>query len=294
MSKLLMKLDDLIEGKVIKRPSKIIKSPYVADIILLTLDSDKQNEEILGHTASLGCCGLADVGATILMSKIQTKATKEIKEKPKCEYRVYLSCFIDKERNQQTIVGIHPKLAEDLTEQALTGNYLSKLQNVKTYKRETVIYVEDKVDSRFDFSGIDENGLPFIMEVKNVPLADYEDITAIERKKRNYSERDFGSKVAYFPDGYRKKATDTVSPRALKHIRELTLIKKESKTRCIMCYVIQRTDVDRFTISVLDPQYREAVCFAIENGVEIITMVVEWTRDGTAYFVKDDLILVDL
>jgi DNA-binding sugar fermentation-stimulating protein len=61
-----------------------------------------------------------------------------------------------------------------------------------------------------------------------------------------------------------------------------------------MCYVIQRTDVDRFTISVLDPQYREAVRFAIENGVEIITMVVNWTHDGTAYFVKDDLILVDL
>ena len=294
MSKILINLDNLIQGKVVKRPSKIIKSPYVADIIPLTLDSDKQNEEILGHTASLGCCGLADVGATILMSKIQSKQTKDKEDKPKCSYRVYLSCFTDKERNQQTIVGIHPKLAEDLTEQALTRNYLSKLQNVKTYKRETVIYVEDKVDSRFDFSGIDENGLPFIMEVKNVPLADYEDITAIERKKRNYSERDFGSKVAYFPDGYRKKATDTVSPRALKHICELTLIKKESKTRCIMCYVIQRTDVDRFTISVLDPQYREAVRFAIENGVEIITMVVEWTRDGHAYFVKDDLILVDL
>jgi DNA-binding sugar fermentation-stimulating protein len=300
MSKLLMKLDDLIEGKVVKRPSKIIKSPYVADIIPLTFDSDKQNQEILGHTASLGCCGLADVGATILMSKIQpkdakgTKNTKETTEKAKCSYRVYLSCFIDKERNQQTIVGIHPKLAEDLTEQALTRNYLSKLQNVKSYKRETVIYVEDKVDSRFDFSGIDENGLPFIMEVKNVPLADYEDITAIERKKRNYCDRAFGSKVAYFPDGYRKKTTDTVSPRALKHIRELTLIKKESKTRCIMCYVIQRTDVDRFTASVIDPEYREAVRFAMENGVEIITMVVEWTHDGAAYFVKDDLILVDL
>lgn len=299
MSKILMKLDGLIEGNIVKRPSKMIKSPYVADIIPLT----KQNEEILGHTASLGCCGLADAGATILMSKIQTKltkltkvtkVTKETKEKQKCEYRVYLSCFIDKERNQQTIVGIHPKLAEDLTEQALTRNYLSKLQNIKSYKRETVIYVEDKVDSRFDFSGIDENGLPFIMEVKNVPLADFEDITAVERKKRNYVDRDFGCKVAYFPDGYRKKSTDTVSPRALKHIRELTLIKKESKTRCIMCYVIQRTDVDRFTISVIDPEYREAVRFAIENGVEIITMVIEWTRDGEAYFVKDDLCLVDL
>jgi DNA-binding sugar fermentation-stimulating protein len=83
-----------------------------------------------------------------------------------------------------------------------------------------------------------------------------------------------------------------VSPRALKHIRELTLIKKESKTRCIMCYVIQRTDVDKFTISVIDPEYREAVKNALESGVEIITMVVEWRRNGEAYFVRDDLPIV--
>jgi len=294
MSKLLMKLDNLIEGKIVKRPSKMIKSPYVADILPITSFDNNMNEtkEILGHTASLGCCGLADVGASILMTKIQTKETKETKEKPKCSYRVYLSCFIDKERNQQTIVGIHPKLAEDLAEQALTRNYLSNLQNVKTYKRETIIYVEGKVDSRFDFSGIDENGLPFIMEVKNVPLADYEDITAVERKKKNYDGRNFGSKVAYFPDGYRKKTSDPVSPRALKHIRELAIIKKESKTRCIMCYVIQRIDVDRFTISVIDPEYKEAVRYAIDCGVEIIAMVVEWTRDGEAYFVRDDLPVV--
>jgi DNA-binding sugar fermentation-stimulating protein len=292
-----MSVGNLIEGTIVKRPSKIIKSPYVADIIPIT----KQNEEILGHTASLGCCGLADVGATILMTKIQikTKSKKQqqdnetiTSEKPKCEYRVLLSCFIDKERNQETIVGIYPKLAEDLTEQALKQNYLSQLQNVKSYKRETVIYIKGKVDSRFDFTGIDENGLPFILEVKNVPLADYEDVTVVERKKRNYSDREFGSKVAYFPDGYRKKKTDTVSPRALKHIRELTLIKKESKTRCIMCYVIQRTDVDKFTISVIDPEYREAVKNALESGVEIITMVVEWRRNGEAYFVRDDLPIV--
>jgi DNA-binding sugar fermentation-stimulating protein len=295
MSKLLMSIENLIEGTIVKRPSKFVKSPYVADIVPIGFKDEK---EILGHTASLGCCGLADVGAKILMTKIQiiNKKTKPNRdkqiEKPKCEYRVYLSCFIDKERNQQTIVGIHPKLAEDLAEQALTKNYFTNLQNVKTYKRETVIYVEDKVDSRFDFSGIDENGLPFIMEVKNVPLADYEDITAVERKKKNYDGRDFGSKVAYFPDGYRKKTSDPVSPRALKHIRELAIIKKESKTRCIMCYVIQRVDVDRFTVSVIDPEYKEAVRYAIDCGVEIITMVVEWTRDGEAYFVRDDLPVV--
>lgn len=270
-------------------------SPYVADIQIK--DCDDNTLEILGHTAALGCCGLADVGANILMTKIENKNKSKPKncdkpENPKCAYRVYLSCFVDKERKQETIVGIHPKIAEDLTEQAMKNNCFTKLQNIKSYKRETVLYVEDKVDSRFDFSGIDENGTPFIMEVKNVPLADFDDITAVERKKRNYNECAFNSKVAYFPDGYRKKSTDTVSPRALKHIRELTLIKKESKTRCIMCYVIQRIDADRFTVSVIDPEYKEAVRLAIESGVEIITMVIEWNRNGEAYFVRDDLPIV--
>ena len=284
---MILQLDNLIEGQIIKRPSKIIKSPYVADIIL---ENNGQIKEILGHTACLGCCGLSDVGAKVLMSKLPET------QKTKCEYRVYLSLFIDKERNQETIIGIHPKLAEDIAQQCLVKNYLSKLQNIKSYKRETSIFVEGKVDSRFDFSGIDEHGTPFIMEVKNVPLADFEDITAIERKKRNYSPDlfNFNSKVAYFPDGYRKKTSDPVSPRALKHIQELTLIKKESKTRCIMCYVIQRTDVNRFTVSVIDEQYRDAVKKAIECGVEIITLVIKWTREGGAYFIRDDLPIIDL
>ena len=280
MSSLMLKIENLTEGTVIKRPSAYIKTPYVADIIEIN-----EKKTVLGHTASLGCCGLADSGASILMSPVPK--SKKKKDKLSCEYRVYLS--IIREKDNEIIVGIYPKLAEELTETALKNNLLSKLQNVRRYKRETSIYVEGKVDSRFDFSGIDGNGVPFIMEVKNVPLADYEDITAKDRKGKCYDNRAYNSKVAYFPDGYRKKITDPVSPRALKHIKELTLIKNESKTRCIMCYVIQRPDVDRFQVSIIDPIYREAVKEAIESGVEIITMVVKWTREGESYFVRDDL-----
>ena len=276
---LILKLEHLIEGEVIKRPSKYIKTPYVADIKV-----DSTNDMILGHTASLGCCGLADVGASILMAPVPKNKNSD---KIHCEYRVYLS--IIREKNREIIVGIYPKLAEQLTESALKNNLLSKLLNVRTYKKETKIYVPGLVDSRFDFTGIDENGVSFIMEVKNVPLADYEDITAKDRKKMCFDDRDINSKVAYFPDGYRKKSTDTVSPRALKHINELALIKRMSKTRCIMCYVIQRTDVDRFQPSIIDPEYRQAFKDAINCGVEIITMVVNWNRDGEAYFIKDDL-----
>ena len=280
----MLQIDNLIEGQVIKRPSKYIKTPYVADIIPYN-----DEKSILGHTASLGCCGLADVGATILMSPVP-KTKKPNDDKLHCEYRVYLSVI--KERNEEIIIGIHPKLAEELAESALKNNLLNILQDVKRYSRETVIRVKGKVDSRFDFSGIDCNGVPFIMEVKNVPLADYEDITAKDRKGKCYDDRCAYSKVAYFPDGYRKKVTDTVSPRALKHIKELTLIKRESKLRCIMCYVIQRTDVSSFQPSVIDPQYRTAFYEAMEAGVEIITMVVQWTREGSAYFIKDNLLIL--
>jgi DNA-binding sugar fermentation-stimulating protein len=285
---LLIKLNDLLEGSVIKRPSKLIKTPYVADVL-----PSNREKEVLAHTASLGCCGLADGGASVLMGLIHVKTKKSKKEnqdKLKCEYRVYLSMI--REKNEEIIVGIHPKLAEDLTENALKNNLLHTLQNVKKYRRETPIYVEGKVDSRFDFTGIDCNDIPYIIEVKNVPLADYEDISAKDRKKKCYDEYDVNSKIAYFPDGYRKKTTDTVSPRALKHIKELTLIKKESKTRCIMCYVIQRTDVNRFQPSIIDPEYRDAFKEAVTTGVEIITLVVRWTNSGEAYFVCDDLPIV--
>jgi DNA-binding sugar fermentation-stimulating protein len=278
---LILKLNNLIEGEIIKRPSRHIKTPYVADIQICSTSN-----MILGHTASLGCCGLSDVGASILMAPVPKRKNNN-SYKLHCEYRVYLS--IIREKDQEHIVGIYPKLAEELTESALKNNLLSRLLNVKSYKKETKIYVPGLVDSRFDFSGIDENGIPFIMEVKNVPLADYEDVTSKERKKMCFDNRYINSKVAYFPDGYRKKSNDPVSPRALKHINELALIKRMSKTRCIMCYVIQRTDVDRFQPSVIDPEYREAFKKAVKSGVEIITMVVQWTKEGEAYFVKDDL-----
>ena len=279
---LILMLNGLIEGQVNKRPSKYIKSPYVADINICST-----NNMILGHTASLGCCGLADVDSTILMAPVPIRKNTDTTEKLRCEYRVYLSVI--REKGQEIIVGIYPKLAEDLTESALKNNLLSRLVNIKRYKRETKIFVPGQINSRFDFTGVDQNGLPFIMEVKNVPLADYEDVTAKDRKKMGFDDRCVNSKVAYFPDGYRKKSSDPVSPRALKHINELALIKRRTKIRCIMCYVIQRTDVDRFQPSIIDPEYREAFKDAVKSGVEIITMVVQWTREGEAYFIKDDL-----
>jgi DNA-binding sugar fermentation-stimulating protein len=282
----MFQIENLIEGRVVKRPSRLIKTPYVADVVI-NEDSDTERKEVITHSASLGCCGLADSNAYVLLSEIESSSSS--KKALKCSHRIYLS--IHKEGNNEEIIGIYPKMAEKLMEMALNQSLLSSLKNVKSWARETVIKVEHLgLDSRFDFSGIDANNVPFIMEIKNVPLADYEDVPSNERKKMEIEGRDFNSKVAYFPDGYRKKSTDAISPRALKHVRELEIIRINApKIRCILCFVIQRSDVNRFTTSIIDPEYKAAVKKAYESGVEIMTMVVKWSRDGKAQFVRDDL-----
>ena len=61
-----------------------------------------------------------------------------------------------------------------------------------------------------------------------------------------------------------------------------------------MCYVIQRTDTNRFQPSIIDSKYRDAFKKAMKTGVEIITMVVSWNRNGEAIFIRDDLPISEL
>ena len=268
----LVKLGSVYEALVVKRPSKTSKTPYVADITI-----DGGDTEHMAHTAALGCCGMVDKDKLVIMKDVDNK--KNI-----CKFKIMLA--INVERGIKNIIGIDPKIAEELVETAMNKNLLSTLRNVRKYKREKTVYT-----SRFDFIGIDQNKIPFIMEVKNVPLADYVDCYAKERKNMDFSDRDINDKIAYFPDGYRKKQKDTVSPRALKHITELTEISKKytNRVRTIMCYVIQRRDVSSFQASNVDPIYKAAFKKAVETGVEVITMQVGWTSSGVAEFIRDDV-----
>ena len=127
---LILKIDNLVEGTIVKRPSKLVRSPYVADVTI-------NNDEILAHTASLGCCGLCEAGSSILFVPMKNK--KPEADTKKCLYSAQLSIIYEK--NTEIIIGIHPKLAELLVENCLTKNYLSILKDVKRYKREKAIYV---------------------------------------------------------------------------------------------------------------------------------------------------------
>lgn len=276
-------LHDLILVKVISRPSKVCKTPYVADIEL------NDGSIVQAHCASLGCCGLCEKNCYVYASPIKSNC---VQSKSKiCSYKIYLASFYeekvvnDKLIINKQLIGIDPKLAETLVENALTQNYLKTLTNIKNYKREVKL-----LNSRFDFAGLDEHGKYFVMEVKNVPLADYADVSSSDRKKMvkcgDFANISVNNKISYFPDGYRKKKGDLVSERALKHINELAEITQSKITRPIICFVVQRTDVSSFQASLLDPIYKAAFNDAITKGVEVIVLVVSWNACGEASFVS--------
>ena len=260
--------EPIFQATVLKRPSQYCKTPYVADVYI-------NGTSEMAHTPSLGCCGLADKEANVIVKKVDN-------EKSKCPYKIMLSQIHEKGEN--IIIGIDPKLAEELTLNAIQQNYFTNLQNIKNLHREKTF-----MNSRFDFCGIDQNDIPFILEVKNVPLADYIDASAKDKKNLDFSNKKINDKIAYFPDGYRKKKNDVVSPRALKHVHELQLMKQNYNCRSILCFVIQRSDVSSFQPSLQDPIYRQAVIEANNNGVEIFTLQVKWTQEGKAYFITDQL-----
>ena len=260
---------ELFRGKILKRPSMVCKTPYVADVLL------DNGSLTLAHTASLGCCGLCDKDSIVYMIKVNNP-------KNKCSYKVIIS--ESNERNISQLIGIDPKNAENIVNSCLEKNSFSWLKDIKEFQREKTY-----LNSRFDFCGIDNNNQEFILEVKNVPLADYVDMLEKDKKHLDLSGYEFNNKIAYFPDGYRKKVKDTVSPRALKHIQELQEIKTNKNIRTIICYVIQRDDVSSFQPSNIDEIYKTAVIEAYNNGVEIHAIMAKWEMNGDVNLINDDV-----
>ena len=152
------------------------------------------------------------------------------------------------------------------------------MQNVKKLRSEIKLG-----NSRFDFGGIDNNNKYFVLEVKNVPLADYADCDNKSRKTMNFDNINPLHKISYFPDGYRKKKNEVVSERALKHINELEFLTNSKIIRPIICYVIQRTDSSSFQASNLDPIYKNAFNNAFNKEIEIFALLLNGTVANTEH-----------
>jgi len=262
-------VDKIYKTKVVNRPSKSIKSPYLADII----DPKDKTSIVLCHTPSLGACGLIVPDAEVYVQEKNTKA----KSKYSLDFLIY------KEKRNKVTICVNPSYANSIILNMLKKNLIVQVDNI--------IPEFSIMNNRLDFKCTKGNTDIYI-EVKSVILADYEDVSTKEKKKLDTSIYDFNKKIAIFPDGYRKSQEDVISPRALAQVELLTKLAKKNNTKSYLIFVCQRSDINSFTVTKLDPIYRKAVIKAINSGVNVIAYKISWKKN-IAYFTKELDIILD-
>ena len=139
--------------------------------------------------------------------------------------------------SKNSLVGINTQIPNKLIKKALEDKFIPQLKEYGTINPEFTLG-----DSKLDFK-LTQNGLKdCFVEVKNC-----------SGKKDN---------LGFFPD--------TVSERAVKHLKELIQL-KEKGFRSVLIFVVQREDVDGFTSGDLyHPEYGLLLREAISKGVEVI------------------------
>lgn len=264
-----------VRATVEHRPSKSIKSPYCADIILAAVDKQltatEESYKTIAHAPSLGCSGLVEAGCTVFCEPRNGDTSKTT-------HAIHGSLLYGGAR-----VGVNPIFANKIVQAILAKGFLEEWRDVDMIQPEAKIE-----DSRIDFCITRTNGKKAWVEVKNVPLAAYE----------NKQIKDYASlckvedhsiihqKIALFPDGFRKSKNEMISPRAAKHLECLRRrVDAGDEAYCI--YLTQRADVKEFQPSTCDPLYRDAFIKAQEAGVRMRCYSVEWDETFQhVYFVK--------
>ena len=243
---------DLVRATVVKRPSACIKSPYVADIML------EDGSHALCHTPGLGCCGLVEAGKTIYVNA-STKSAKT-------DYTAQLAECTD--TTGVYYVGVHP-----LVSQKAAHALLVDISKEAIWKSEYTLKMDldlEQEKTRIDYMGVLPNGKKIYVEVKTAMISSE---CHVEREGR----------CAVFPDGYRKKKTDTISPRAVKHATMLgKLMACPDTEMCVLLFVVSRDDCEGgLKINSADPIYQDAVRAAIESGVQVRATSLKYCLDGS-------------
>jgi len=256
--RVVMNIPGMMKATVINRPSKVVKSPYMADIML-----DGSTEEVLCHSPALGCAGLVVGGSTVLVTPKQSASAKS-------KYSLDLVDI------GSSIVGANPNFCNKMVRVALEKGIVKGLPQ---FEKKEIKSEETIEESRFDFKCV-KDGTTYFVEVKGVPNACISDVKMSPMKKSRIQDEvnNTKDKIAYFPDGYRKTVGEAISPRALKHVEHLTRLAKEENTKCFLLFVVQRQDCKSFQATKNDPIYRAAVHKASQEGVNVVAHSVVWKQ----------------
>ena len=251
-----------------KRPSSICKSPYVADI---------EESDDLVHAPSLSCGGLVEKGNNVICSKKSGSG--------KCKHLVQLGY----EKDSGVYISTNPLLANKITFSLLQNKLIDM---PFTYKRVDINPEYTIGNSRFDF--VIKNGDDkYIIEVKAVPIAIYENLPVKEYQNKDYSSFNPMEKIGVFPIGYRKSKNHPISERAIKHLDELgdNIESGNAKYACCL-FVVGRDDVTSFQPANEDQFYVAAIKKAISRGVKIRAIKMKWINN-VCYFAQELPVIIN-
>lgn len=267
--KIIYKFDKLIISEVVNRPSKKIKSPYLADVLI-------NKKEDLAHSPGLGLCGFITTGSTVALSSSDPESNR------KSKYTVEL-VNVSNDDNKNVWVGANPATSNLYFNKIIEMNLLSFIPKIEIIKREVKL---PDYESRFDFFLETKSGKKFIVEIKNVPLVDYPKDKMPSFRK--FPERKCTKRNAIFPDGYQSKKGDCVSPRALKHLKELMQIKKKNpELNPMLIFVVQREDCFGFSPNFeKDPLYSNELKKAYQSGLTIKVIMLKMSPKNIK-FIKE-------
>lgn len=229
--------------------ARIVARPSASNkspyLVDVVLDDDPTEQPQIAHNPALLCGGRLDKGATIYVMPSPPES------KGLSKYQVMLLEAEDTLIMTNTQYGNH--IAAEIIKQGYLGWIPTTLKSEVTHG-----------ESRFDYAGQvgEEN---FFIEVKSAPLLE--------------------GQAAIFPVGNRKhKATDPVSPRAVKHAEHLTQLATSYKSA--LMYIAMRPDPTHFQISQRDRTYNDAIRKAHEAGVSLYAFSVRPTPQGEIFFEK--------
>jgi len=251
-----LKLENLIPATVINRPSKTIKSPYLADVKL----KNKIKLEMV-HSPALGLCGYITNNSKVLLEEKESKNKNR-----KTKYTIEMVQVLT-EKKKKIWLGANPIRSNQLFINLILKNKLNYFNNITKYKQEYRF-----LNSRFDFY-LENKNKKYIVEIKNVPIVDFlENNLDSAPKNTKVAIRAKGEKkAAIFPDGYQYKKGDCISPRAYKQLEDLITIKEKYPEYTPCCiYLIQRDDVYSFKPNFSkDPKYSKKLLEANKKGILI-------------------------
>jgi hypothetical protein len=167
--------EDVVIGKMICRPSKRNRSPYVADVFL-----KDEGREVIVHVPNLDMGGKCVPGATLLLKPARDRkgnlvgpdAKNPKYGTPKCEFIAQL-LHVDESvlGYEPAWVGAHPSLGEKIAEQLVGRNLLgSDFPQVESFKREVRNVGGSDMRTDFLIQHEDHKLPPRILEVKTGTL----------------------------------------------------------------------------------------------------------------------------